>query len=76
MLGSVEFTQHQQLMTQDLSFDKIVMTLQEWTDLAKDMLEEGQKTSSELTASDEAQYRQFVKIANSLLTLLTDKDKR
>ena len=57
---------------QHLDIDKIILTLQEWTELANDMLQESANDSNR---GEEEQYRQFVKIAQSLIHLLQEKFK-
>ena len=72
LFGSAEYQQHASWIEADLTKDKITLTLEEWTELANDMLQQGDGTEA-ISESEEAQYRQFIKIAQALMSIVADR---
>jgi enolase len=82
LIGSNEFTEYQQQCMENnanISLDKIVLTLQEWMEIAQDLIEEYQDRSIEeggFQEEDLQLYQQFAKVAKSIISLVTSKDKK
>ncbi len=78
LIGSNEFGEYQ--ARENVSIEKIVLTLQEWMEIAQDLIEEYKSSSAEdggFSAEDLQLYQQFSKIANSIISLFnSSKDKR
>ena len=57
--------------------DKIVFTLQEWMEIAQDLIDEYKNSEDGgFSAEDLQLYQQFSKIANSIIALFNSNEKR